>query len=60
MEIHELKFFLMWKMSKNELLFDKIGHWQYKDKLFISPRVGVPGFIEEAETGHVLYRQDRQ
>ena len=50
----------MWKMSKNELLFDKIGHWQYKDKLFISPRVGVPGFIEEAETGHVLYRQDRQ
>ena len=45
----------MWKMSNEELLFDKIAHWQYKDKLFISPRVCVPGFIEEAETGHVLY-----
>ena len=44
----------MWKMDKEGFLFDKIGHWQYKDKLLILPRVGVPGFIEEVETGHVL------
>ena len=54
MEIYELKDFQMWKMSNEGFLVDKIGNWQYKDKLLILPRVGVPGFIEEVESGHVL------